>query len=205
MGDSDEAPPPSASSPTRFQARPSWPRRLRSHVTAWVCAQYGRTSIPVLTVAVLTLLVGIANYCLQRSAYNRPELAASGGTINLAADPIMQELNWNNVGSKPARNGVATLFSVGEDGTSRQQIAQSQIFGVGNIVAVHLGAVARFTYQNRDVVKWPFVVCVIYYDEGGNQYQQAYRFRRVAGGASTSIGLEFLSEPKYTDLCPPTP
>jgi hypothetical protein len=48
----------------------------------------------VLVVGILTLTVAVANYCLQKNAYNRPELAASGGTIYLERDPITAELNW---------------------------------------------------------------------------------------------------------------
>jgi hypothetical protein len=75
-----------------------------------------------------------------------------------------------------------------------------QISGVGNIVAVHSGAGAIFTYHG-DVTKWPFLVCVIYFDESGDPYQQAFRYRATRG-APTSIGLEVLSESKYTDVCP---
>jgi hypothetical protein len=104
-------------------------RSFQSHVVAWLKDQYARTSIPVLVVAALTLTVSIATYWLQKSAYNRPELAASGGTIHVDSDPIIEDLDWTNIGRKPARNGVATLFSIGEDGASKQQLGKRQSLG----------------------------------------------------------------------------
>jgi hypothetical protein len=73
-------------------ANPVWQNAM-VHIRAWLCDQYSRTSIPVLVIGVLTLVVASANYWMQRTAYNRPELAASKGTMRLDLNPKHAELH----------------------------------------------------------------------------------------------------------------
>jgi hypothetical protein len=56
--------------------------------------------------------------------------------------------------------------------------------------------------HNSDVAKGPFLACVIYFDEMGEKYQQAFRYRRGVVQPNY-ITLEVLPEPKSTDVCPP--
>jgi hypothetical protein len=172
------------------------------HFRAWVKDQYTRTSLPVLVVGILTLTVAVANYCLQKNAYNRPELAASGGTIYLERDPITAELNWTNVGKKPARDGKVTLFQMSENGV-RNQIGEGEVLiaGVGSVIAVDRAGGAKIRLHNTEETHGAaFLSCIIYYDENGEKYRQGFRYRR--GDVEPKyIKLEVLTTLKYVDVC----
>lgn len=169
------------------------------HVWHWLRQQYDRTSIPVLIVGVLTLSVSIANYWIQKNAYDRPELAAQTGQMRLDLNPKQAVFQFTNIGKKPARNAALTLFIVGDGLMPRRKVGQAPVEGIGNIIATSFGSTARIILQ-EDNTEGPFVACVVYDDEKGEQYHQAFHYRRDAGPPSY-VPLDLLPPPKYVDVC----
>jgi len=160
---------------------------------------YTRWTFWTALAAVIVGIIGVlVSYFLQTT---RPELAASGGTIHLE-DSITEELNWTNIGKKPARSGSATVFILGDDGLSKHKVGESAISGINKeVIAADYGAAAKFALNNIDETVGMSLACVIYYDESGDKYRQAFRYRR-GSVQPKSITLEVLSSPKYSDMCP---
>jgi hypothetical protein len=102
----------------------------RRSIWVWLEDTGKRVGVPVLTISILSLGVGIAslsfviaNYRLQTSAI-RPELAVGASEIR-PQDCLV--VDWANIGKKPVRRGKATLFTRNEDGSGRVQLGEADV------------------------------------------------------------------------------
>jgi hypothetical protein len=169
------------------------------HFRAWVKDQYSRTSLPVLIVGILTLTVAIANYCLQKSA-NRPELASTGGDINLAqVHPKIAELEWSNIGKKPARRGTVTVFTL-SNGTRHTKLGEGIIIAAGTSVMPGYNGGAKVTFDT-DQLDEEILACITYFGDDDEPYQQAFLYHQRAV-QNNAVDLSELAPPKYKAVCP---
>ena len=173
------------------------------YIRTWLREQYGRTSIPVLVVGILTLIVSVANYSIQRSSYNKPELAPAGAMMHFDLSPKIAELHWLNIGKKPARNGTVTLFIFAEDRTRPHklgELGQASIAATSTIIGANYLGSAKVTLNSGEL-SGPFLACVVYYDENDEIYRQAFLYRRGTGGPENIPLDAWAPPPKYSDVC----
>jgi hypothetical protein len=166
----------------------------------WFTQQREKTPMLMLSVGLCTLAVAatglaftIAGYLLQRHA-NQPELASAGPSADFHNDPKSVSLEFTNIGKKPARRGVATLFGVDKDKdwAHKQQLGEAAIVGAGtNVVPGYHGS-AKLTFSGK--IPDLFLACVTYYDDSNNLLRQAFLL---------APGREFLDElePPSAKVC----
>jgi hypothetical protein len=162
---------------------------------AWLEEASKRAWVLILLVGVVSLGFVVANYRLQLNA-NRPELITAGPRINLNTHPESLVVYWGNIGRKPARRGIATLFTVSEDRKQKQKIATANITGAGSNVNPGSGGQAEFSVDMQKFLG-TFLTCVEYFDDVGVAYRQAFLFRVGAEVVTGVKSLDELAPPDY--------
>lgn len=163
--------------------------------SALMSSQGRALALPVLLISFVSLCFVVANYRLTVVA-NRPNLASYGLQVNLNAKPPHLEVGFNNVGKITARRGVATLFSLTQAAAAPEKIGSTPIVGAGTNIFAGFGSSARFDSQSVEAAAF-FLVCAVYFDESGTQYEQAFKFER---GSITPPSDVKYDEPAPTNL-----
>jgi hypothetical protein len=180
----------------------SHPTLIRQRVFRnWFIQQWEKTPILMLGVGLCTIAITatglgftIAGYLLQRHA-NQAELASAGPWAELRADPKFVVLGFTNIGKKPARRVLATLFGVdkNKDWTRKQKLGEGAIVGAGTNIVPGYNGQAKITFrgQTPDL----FLACVTYYDDSNNPMQPAFLLNVEAVKASGGGVLDELETP----------
>jgi hypothetical protein len=168
----------------------------------------------VLFVAILSALIAAVsaffafrNYQLQLKS-NEPQLASLAAAVdfrgskrNTGSNNI--ELNFTDIGKRPARQGTATLFLASETHTRGQKLGEEvPIMDAANgsnvLLPGHNGR-AMFSFEGDapDLI----LACVIYSDDK-NQLHQAFIYRpKKHKSSSEIIGLDEIEQPDYGVVC----
>jgi hypothetical protein len=146
-------------------------------ITLWrALEEWGKRAwVAVLLVSMISLFFGILTYCSQRAS-NRPELAYGGGGISWDQNPVKALFSFAGTGRKTVRRGTATLFAVVSDGSGnhvKERLGAAPIIGSGANVMPGFGGSADMSLT---VTTKPekFLLCTMYFDEVGEQYQQSF-------------------------------
>jgi hypothetical protein len=122
-----------------------------------------------LIVASLSLLV---SYCAYHrlAASDRPKFVTLTSRL-LAGEHQTLDLSWKNVGKKPARNGKAKVFALGEDDKRGDLLGEAEMRGTGTTIFAGDGGGSLY-----DVGKLPkrLLICATYYDDEETAYEQAF-------------------------------
>jgi hypothetical protein len=139
-----------------------------------------KTSLFVLAAALASALISFLNYRLQLKS-NEPQLASTGSVVALRAHPISVQLNFMNIGKRPAKGAIVTLFSVNEAHTRGPKLGEKAIAetGAANVVIPQYGGNVTFDVEGEapDL----FLACVIYFDDK-TRLQQAFVYRLEGRG-----------------------
>jgi hypothetical protein len=127
-------------------------------------------AIVALGVAVTSLCYVVAGYRLQ-VASDRPFLASYG--ISDISPNV--KVGWNNVGKRTARRGTASLYAISGADAAPEKLGTVPIVGGGTNIFPNFGSSAYFELPKRDVPPF-YLLCVVYFDDAGTQYEQAFLF-----------------------------
>lgn len=133
-----------------------------------------RAWILILIVSLISLGFVIANYRLTKSA-QRPNLVSASPSVNLSTRPETVIIDWGNFGTKAARRGTATLYTLNSDNTHREEIGTAPIIGAGTNVLPTFNGRAQFNFDMQKFLGH-FLACARYFDDDGTAYDQAYLF-----------------------------
>lgn len=142
---------------------------------------WGKIVWPISIALILaTGSVATANYCAQISG---PNLVLMESTIPIfrgtQTDSSSFSFNWNNLGKKPALQGLATFLTISQDGHASEKLGEAPIMEVAgrNTIAPTFGY-GSAAFDNVDLHKsGSFLVCTMYFDDTGKRYGQNFRFR----------------------------
>jgi hypothetical protein len=177
-------------------------------------AHWQRTSLFVLFVAIASALIAAVsalfafwNYQLQLKS-NEPQLASLAAAVDLRGSKHNTgsnniELNFTDIGKRPARQGTATLFSVTETHTRRQKLGDEvPIADAANgskiLLPGHDGR-AMFSFEGDEP---DLILACVTYSDYKNQIHQAFIYRPKKDKSSAEIiGLDEIEQPDYGVVC----
>jgi hypothetical protein len=129
-----------------------------------------------------------------------PSLASTGGDINLVkVHPKVAELQWSNIGAKPARNGTVKIFTF-SGGKRYAELGNGKIIGAGTNVMPRYNGQAKIDFDT-DQLPDELLACVSYYGDENEKYLQAFLYH-LDPVQNNAIRLSELIPPKYNSVCP---
>jgi hypothetical protein len=133
-------------------------------------------------------------------ADHRPELASTGGDINLVqVHPKVAELQWSNIGKKPARGGTVTIFTF-STGKRLAELGKGKITGAGTNVMPGYGGGAKIPFDSEQLGD-ALLACAIYFGDDNEKYSQAFLYHQEPV-ENNAIHLSELTPPRYNAVCP---
>jgi hypothetical protein len=132
---------------------------------------------------------------------HQPELASTGGDINLAQrHPKIAELQWSNIGPKPARDGTVTIFTF-SGGKRQTELGKGKITGAGPNVMPRYNGGAKIAFDTEQLGN-ELLACVIYFSDDNKRYPQAFLYH-LEPVQNNAIELsELTPPPRYDAVCP---
>jgi hypothetical protein len=130
----------------------------------------------------------------------RPELASTGADINLSqVHPKVAELDWSNIGPKPASGGNVTIFTF-SSGKRKNELGKGQITGAGiNVMpGYHGGAKIAF---DTEILGDELLACVTYIGDANKKYHQAFIYRQEPVQNNIIHLSELLPPKSYNAVC----
>ena len=107
----------------------------------------------------------------------RPELASSGGNMTLVPTrPKVANLQWSNIGTKPARGGTVTIFTF-SSGKRQAELGKSEIIGAGANVLPGYNGQAKIVFDTEQLTDG-LLECVIYFGDNNKEYRQAFLYHQ---------------------------
>jgi hypothetical protein len=126
----------------------------------------------------------------------RPELASTGGNINIVQAPKVATLQWSNIGTKPARRADVTLF-VFNNGKRQTELGKGNITGSGTNIIPHYNGDASITFDKE--LGDELLACVTYLGDDDKKYEQAFVYDQEA--QQNGIKLSELARPRSDAVC----
>jgi hypothetical protein len=175
-------------------------------ITIWrALEEWGKRAwLAVLLLSIISLFFVILTYCSQRAS-NRPELASAMANIYWDQTPVRARFNFASTGRKTVRRGTAGLFAVivdnrGSNYHVKEKLGAAPIIGSGPNVMPGFGGNADMTLT---VTTQPehFLLCTMYFDEIGEQYQQSFLLQRDDETSSATNSQLKEIAPFGSDLC----
>ena len=132
---------------------------------------------------------------------HQPELASTGSDINLAqGHPKIAELQWSNIGPKPARDGTVIIFTF-SSGKRQAELGKSKITGAGTNVMPRFNGGAKIAFVIEPLAG-ELLACVIYFGDDNKRYSQAFLYH-LEPVQNNAINLsELTPPPRYDAVCP---
>ena len=141
----------------------------RRRLLKWLGNRGQRIGILILLVSIISLYFG--GYYLQPKI-NGPNLISVSAKLYSNTQPASVALGWVNIGRKPVTGGRVLLFTVNKNITKWKKIGEMPIHGglPGN------GEMEIFNIDMHQSLEL-FLVCMIYVDDNGINYQQVNLYR----------------------------
>jgi hypothetical protein len=128
-----------------------------------------------------------------------PELVSTAGMIARVTTRPIATLQWNNIGSKPARSGTVTIFTF-SGGKRQVKLGKGNIIGAGsNVIPAYTGQ-AQIDFDKQQLGE-NLLACVIYLGDDNKGYTQAFLYDQEPV-QNDGLRLSELAPPRYNAVCP---